>query len=106
LVTSVSEEELLSAQVRGDRAGLFVDPHTAAALAGLEHLARDGVVGEDATCVVVSTAHALKFVEQKARFHEGNEPLPEALASLRNPPALVEASVAAVERVLAERLPS
>lgn len=102
----MSEEELLSAQARGDREGLFVDPHTAAALAGLEHLARDGVVGESSTCVVVSTAHALKFTDQKARFHEGSDALPEALASLRNPPVLLDADVGAVERALADRLPS
>lgn len=106
IVTSVSEEELLAAQARGDREGLFVDPHTATALAGLEHLKRDGVLDDTATCVVVSTAHGLKFTDSKALFHEGKGGLPDELEGLRNPPVLIEADTAAVERALLKRLGS
>jgi threonine synthase len=104
IVTSVSEEALLAAQAAADRDGLFACPHTAAALAGLEQIARDGVIGEDSTAVVVSTAHGLKFSEAKGRLHTEPDDLPPALRGLANPPVHVDADSARVREVLAERL--
>lgn len=105
IVTSVSEVELMRAQAEADRAGLFVCPHTAAALAGLEQLHREGQLAPGQSAVVVATAHGLKFVEQKARFHaEGSFAGQVALEGLRNPPETVEASASAVQRVLDRRL--
>ena len=101
VVTSVSEAALLDAAARGDRAGLFVDPHTAVALASVAQLPDRAA----ATCVVVSTAHGLKFADQKTRFHEGSTvlgdlPLPDDVRALRNPPARLPASVDAVVAAL------
>lgn len=97
LVTSTSEAALLEATAHGDRCGLFVDPHTAVALASLAQLP-DRAQG---TCVVVSTAHGLKFADQKTRFHEGSTALgdlalPPEVAALRNPPRRVPATIDAV----------
>jgi threonine synthase len=101
IVTSVSEAALLEAAAHGDRAGLFVDPHTAVALASVAQVPDRA----RAVCVVVSTAHGLKFADQKTRFHEGSTalgdlPLPEDVRALRNPPRRLPASVDAVVEAL------
>jgi threonine synthase len=106
MVTSVSEEALLSASARADRLGLFVCPQTAAALAGVEQLVARGEVGAAAHVAVVATAAGLKFVEQKTAFHAGSTALgPMALSptteALRNAPRVVAADVDAVMRVMA-----
>jgi len=66
VVCQATEEELASAAAQADRYGLYTCPQTAVALAGLESLARDGVVGRSETAVVISTAHGLKFTRFKA----------------------------------------
>ena len=73
LVTSVSEDAVANVSAQADRAGFFVCPHTAAALAGVEVLRQANTIDETARVVVVSTAHGLKFAEQKARFHAGED---------------------------------
>jgi threonine synthase len=40
------------------------------ALAALEKLVARGVIAEKERVVVISTAHGLKFVEQKVRYHQ------------------------------------
>lgn len=89
-VTSASEDAVAQMSARADRAGLFVCPHTAAALVGVEQLRAANTIAADARVVVVSTAHGLKFAGQKARFHAGEEPvegvtLAAAADAFRNP---------------------
>jgi threonine synthase len=110
LVTSCSEPELLHAMARADREGLFVCPHTAAALAGLAQLerARSSPLQSHLDVVVVSTASGLKFAEQKAAFHEGSTglgalDLPASTSSLRNPPLRLPATLDDVQRALHAR---
>ena len=71
LVEQATEDELAQAAARGDRTGLFTDPHTGVALAVLEKLVERGVIGPRDRTVVVSTANGLKFPEFKVRYHEG-----------------------------------
>ena len=104
-VTSASEPELMRAQAEADRAGLFVCPHTAAALAGLSKLTETGEVPKDASVVVVSTAHALKFIESKARFHTEEAYFSDAeMNGFKNPPVCVTADLEQVRTCLTERL--
>ncbi len=77
IVERVSERELAEASIAADRAGLFVCPQTAAALAGLRRAAAAGVVRPGERVVVVSTAHALKFTEFKAAVEAGRLPAAE-----------------------------
>ncbi|HEY1097775.1 MAG TPA: threonine synthase [Myxococcota bacterium] len=105
LVTSVDEAALLDASARADRCGLYVCPHTATALAGLEQLVARGDVGASDRVVVVSTASGLKFSEQKTAFHAGSTALgdivlPRSTSSLRNTVKPVAASAAAVRAAL------
>jgi len=70
VVEQASESELVEACARADRTGLFNCPHTGVALAGMEKLVQRGVIGRSDRVVVISTAHGLKFVDFKVRYHE------------------------------------
>jgi len=65
VVDSASEAELCAAARRADESGLYVCPHTAVALVGVEKQRRAGVIAAGARVVVVATAHGLKFTEFK-----------------------------------------
>ncbi len=84
VVEQASESELVEACARADRTGLFNCPHTGVALAGMEKLVQRGVIGRRDRVVVISTAHGLKFVDFKVRYHEMQ--LAEIESRLPNPP--------------------
>jgi threonine synthase len=61
MIVAVSDTEILSAQIRlADSEGLFAEPASAAPLALLFRLVREGRVQKDATAVVVLTGSGLK----------------------------------------------
>ncbi len=70
VVEQANESEIAEACARADCTGLFNCPHTGVALAALEKLVARGEITGKETVVVISTAHGLKFVEQKARYHQ------------------------------------
>ncbi len=70
IVEQATEAELAEACARADRTGLFNCPHTGVALAAMEKLVARGVIGKDESVVVISTAHGLKFVDFKVKYHE------------------------------------
>jgi threonine synthase len=70
IVEQASEEELAEACARADRTGLFNCPHTGVALAAMEKLVKGGLIRRKDRVVVLSTAHGLKFVDFKVRYHE------------------------------------
>jgi threonine synthase len=70
IVEQASEEELAEACARADRTGLFNCPHTGVALAAMEKLVKSGLIRRKDRVVVLSTAHGLKFVDFKVRYHE------------------------------------
>ncbi len=58
---TVSDEEILSAQrLLAKMEGIFVEPASAAAIAGLIKLAKNGLVEQDDLIVCVATGHGLK----------------------------------------------
>jgi len=101
VVEEASEEELMDACARGDRAGLFTCPHTGVALAALHKLASRGVIGKSDRVVVVSTAHGLKFTDSKVAWHRGELP---SGAGMRNAPIEVAADLGAVMDVLRQKV--
>lgn len=101
VVEEASEEELMDACARADRAGLFTCPHTGVALAALHKLAARGTIAPDDRVVVVSTAHGLKFTESKVAWHRGELPFPSHLA---NTPIELPAESGAVIDALRRRL--
>jgi threonine synthase len=70
IVEQASETEIAEACARADRTGLFNCPHTGVALASMEKLLARGEIRRDDRVVVISTAHGLKFVDFKVRYHE------------------------------------
>ena len=71
IVEQATEQELIDATVEADLTGLFNCPHTGVALAVLKKLVRRGAIRRDERVVVISTAHGLKFIDFKVRYHEG-----------------------------------
>jgi threonine synthase len=63
VVTSVTDEEILEAKQVVDRAGVGCEPASAASVAGLRQLVREGVVRRDERAVAVLTGHVLKDPE-------------------------------------------
>jgi threonine synthase len=93
LVEQATESELAAASSTVDRFGFFNDPQTGVALAATLKLIRSGTIPRASSVVVVSTAHGLKFIDFKLRFHN-------------NPPVEVPADVNAVRSALDGRLPA
>ena len=70
IVEQASEEELADAAALGDKTGMFNCPHTGVALAALIKLLKGGGIDKSERVVVISTAHGLKFVEMKVKYHQ------------------------------------
>jgi threonine synthase len=71
IVEQATEQELAMAVAEADKTGLLNCPHTGVALAVLKKLVARGEIRADERVVVISTAHGLKFIDFKARYHEG-----------------------------------
>jgi threonine synthase len=71
VVEQASEQELAEEMARADRTGMFNCPHTGVALAALRKLVERKVIRGHERVVVISTAHGLKFTEQKMGYHAG-----------------------------------
>src|SRR5271157_5276208 len=70
IVEQATEEELANAAALGDRTGMFNCPHTGVALAVMLKLLKAGKIASSEKVVVISTAHGLKFVEMKVKYHQ------------------------------------
>ncbi|MGE5227039.1 MAG: threonine synthase, partial [Planctomycetaceae bacterium] len=62
-IAAVTDREILAAYRRVAREGLFVEPASAASVAGLKHLHEEGRLTRGATVVCVLTGHGLKDPE-------------------------------------------
>ena len=74
VVEQASEPELADEAARADRTGMFNCPHTGVALAALRKIVERKVIRSHERVVVISTAHGLKFAEQKIAYHSGTLP--------------------------------
>src|SRR5947207_8252140 len=104
IVEQASEEELADAAALGDRTGMFNDPHTGVALGVLIKLLKAGKIDSSERVVVISTAHGLKFVEMKVKYHQRELDFPCRYANqpIELPPkldAVKEALDKALEKV-------
>ncbi len=70
-VTIVSDKEIIKAQKDLARLeGLFVEPASAASIAGLAKMLEEGLVDKDETVVCVTTGHGLKDPDVVLKFYE------------------------------------
>ena len=104
IVEQANDFELADAAAKADRFGFFNDPQTGVALAATMKLVRTGAIPKSANVVVISTAHGLKFMEFKRRYHE--KQIPQTDASLANLPIEVPANLDAVRSAIDGRLPA
>ena len=101
IVEQATEEELADAAALGDRTGMFNCPHTGVALAALIKLLKAGKIEKSERVVVISTAHGLKFVEMKVKYHQGELDFPCRYA---NRPIELPARLDAVKEALNQAL--
>ncbi|MEJ2683507.1 MAG: threonine synthase [Candidatus Sulfobium sp.] len=101
IVIDATEQELADAAALGDTTGMFNDPHTGVALAGLIKLIKTGKIDRSERVVVISTAHGLKFTSFKVRYHEETLDFPCRFA---NKPIDLPPSVDAVKEALRHAL--
>ena len=71
---AVSDPEITAAQRHLASEGVGVEPASAASLAGLKKLRRQGVVGDDERVVCLTTGHLLK--DPEAAYEAGGDPEP------------------------------
>jgi threonine synthase len=96
VVTAVSDEEILEAKAVIDAAGVGCEPASAASVAGVRTLRREGIIGEHERVIAVLTGHLLKDPGTIVRFHQETEPKPERA----NRPVEIDARIDEVERVM------
>jgi threonine synthase len=97
VVLDVPDAEILEAKAVIDGSGVGCEPASAASVAGARRLARDGTIRSRDNVVAVLTGHILKDPGILIDYHK------EAQRPLANPPIEIDASLSAVERVLATR---
>ncbi len=104
IVEQASEEELANAAALGDKTGMFNCPHTGVALAALIKLLKAGKIDKSERVVVISTAHGLKFVEMKVKYHQNELGFPCRHANQPiELPARLDAVKDALKKALKER---
>src|SRR5579862_6083889 len=104
IVEQATEEELAEAAALGDRTGMFNCPHTGVALAVLIKLLKAGKIDKSEQVVVISTAHGLKFVEMKVKYHQREMDFPCRYANQPiELPARLDAVKDALNKALAEK---
>jgi threonine synthase len=104
IVEQASEAELADAVALGDRTGMFNCPHTGVALAVLIKLLKAGKIDKKERVVVISTAHGLKFVEMKVKYHKREMDFPCRYANQPiELPARLDAVKDALKKALKER---
>ncbi|MEM1539810.1 MAG: threonine synthase [Candidatus Bathyarchaeia archaeon] len=85
---TVTDDEIISAQkLLARKEGIFIEPASAASIAGLKKLVENGEINVDETIVCVATGHGLKDPEAAIRACEGVieiEPSLEALWKVIN----------------------
>src|SRR5206468_5958142 len=91
VVEHASEQELADESARADRTGMFNCPHTGVAPAAFKKLVDRGVIARQSRVVVISTAHGLKFADQKTAYHLGT--LPGIVSTHQNLPVELPADV-------------
>lgn len=96
VVLAVGDDEILDAKAMLDAAGVGCEPASAASVAGVRRLVREGTIKGSERVVAILTGHVLKDPEILVRYHQEMEPRP----ARANRPVEVDAHLRAVERVL------
>ena len=90
VVLALPDEELLEAKAIVDASGIGCEPASAASVAGVRQLVRQGVMSADARVVAVLTGHVLKDPEAALEYHRSER-------AHSNPPVTIDPTVGALE---------
>ena len=96
VVITVTDAEILAAKGVIDRIGVGCEPASAASVAGVRKLRRDGTIGSAESVVAVLTGHILKDSSILQQIHGDHSIAPE----LANLPARIPADVQAIASLL------
>lgn len=96
VVTTATDAEILDAKAVVDASGVGCEPASAASVAGVRRLVREGVIAPSDRVVAVLTGHVLKDPGALLRYHQEMTPRPE----LANPPVELEPTLEAVQRAI------
>ena len=91
-IVEVTEQEIMDWQLTANRNGHIACTHGGESLAGLVNAVKSGMVNQDETAVVDSTAHALKFAGFQEMYFENRFPTEFEISprpELMNAPTLV-----------------
>ncbi len=73
VVRAVTDEEILDAKAILGKHGLGCEPASAATIAGLKNLRREGVIGGDQRVACVLTGHLLKDPDRTINYHKDQQ---------------------------------
>jgi threonine synthase len=73
VVRAIADADILDAKARIGAGGLGCEPASAASVAGLRQLVREGVIGKDATVACVLTGHVLKDPDETVAYHSADQ---------------------------------
>ncbi len=73
IVRAVTDEEIVDAKAIIGRHGLGCEPASAATIAGLKNLRREGLVGSHERVACVLTGHLLKDPDKTVSYHKDNQ---------------------------------
>ncbi|WP_282936761.1 threonine synthase [Paenibacillus sp. RC67] len=69
VTVSVTDTEIMDAKAKVDRSGIGCEPASAASVAGLRKLVRQGVIDKESTAVCILTGHVLKDTDAIQEYH-------------------------------------
>jgi threonine synthase len=96
IVLAVPDEELLEAKAAVDASGVGCEPASAATLAGIRRMVRQGTIGSSDRVVGILTGHILKDPGLLLQYHQEMDPAPPGA----NRPIEIEPTTSALAAVL------
>jgi len=96
VVTTVTDADILDAKAMIDGAGVGCEPASAASVAGVRRLVREGTIRPTDRVVALLTGHLLKDPDALLRYHQELTPAPPHA----NPPIEIDPTLDAVQRVI------
>ncbi len=73
VVRAIPDAEILDAKAKIGAGGLGCEPASAASVAGLRQLVREGIIGKDERVVCVLTGHVLKDPDETVAYHSADQ---------------------------------
>jgi threonine synthase len=73
MVLSVTDQEIMEAKGQVDRAGIGCEPASAASIAGIRQLVKQGIISDQDHAAAILTGHFLKDAEATMTWHENHK---------------------------------